>query len=508
MQRTLSLPWGRFWRYNYQIIAGGGYWVLAIPVAVSQVITLWMMALSSEFSQHTANRIGEMMTPVLAAFLVAHSLAPEYRSGVGAVLASKPVSLGRVLTMRVGLGMLFALFLSLVTLQVCSIGLRPVNVFVPLAASLPAVWFLSTLGLLFATIFRNPLGGFAVALAMWCLDFALGFGVHPLLSAQGFSAMVEKEPLTEFWVAGKTVQVVAGIILWAVHVRQLPRLCRPPEHRDVLRMVAVCSAVLVLYGITGACTVVSYAYQRRGMLGQRDADWIRRALQVYGPLPVSQLFGPAFHAYVSVPPNSDGQTRSARVRQLEQALERWPSSIWADSVAFELASQTEAVEPQAAPAAYLSVAARYGSSPFAPKALTAIIRIEGETVTDAERLLAARRLLADYAERAEAEAGAEELRDHYPSRVKAEELLESAQKAERVAPFWRKPEWLLHQAEMEEVLKRPDDARKHALAALSGVRELQNEIDQNGPRAVELRPFAGTLGNTAVGADEVLKRLR
>src|SRR4028119_1762383 len=109
---TLTTSRGRLWRYNYKILVGTGYWVIVLPVAASQVVTLWTMALAGEFNQTTATAIAELMTPILGAFLVAHSMAPEYRSGVGAVLASKPLSLHRVLTMRVGLAMLAALALT------------------------------------------------------------------------------------------------------------------------------------------------------------------------------------------------------------------------------------------------------------------------------------------------------------------------------------------------------------------------------------------------------------
>lgn len=509
MQRAQSPPLGRFWRYNYQIIAGTGYWILAIPVAASQVVTLWMMALSSDFSQSGATRIGELMTPILGAFLAAHSLAPEYRSGVGAVLACKPVSLGRVLMMRAGLGLLFALLLTFITLQVCSLGLKPIEVGPPLLASLPGLWFLSSLALLFATIFRNPIGGFAVALAMWCLDFSLGYGIHPLLSSQGLSARVDGDPLSAFWTSSKAVQLVAGTALWFAHLRQLPRLCRPPEHKDVLRMVTVTAAVLALYCVTGAATVIGYAWVKRGNLDQRDSAWLRRSLQVYGPIPVARLFGPAFHAYVTEPPTApNAAVRPARILQLEQALQRWPRSIWADGLAYELANRKESLEQNAAPAAYLSVADRYASSPFAPKALNAILRLEGASVTDAERLIAARRLLADYSQHPEAEAGASELRDHYPNRVKAEELLKAAQAAERVSPEARQPEWRLRQAQTEADMGQVDLARQHAAEAVATAQKLQAESMTGTSRGMELRPHMARLGSVASEADALLKRLQ
>src|SRR5437763_669648 len=111
---ALSARGSPLWRYNYKILVGTGYWVLVLPVAASQVVTLWMMALASDFNQAVGTHIAELMTPILGAFLVAHSLAPEYRSGIGTVLACKPVSLHRVVTIRVGLAMLAAVLLTTV----------------------------------------------------------------------------------------------------------------------------------------------------------------------------------------------------------------------------------------------------------------------------------------------------------------------------------------------------------------------------------------------------------
>lgn len=508
MQRTARLPLGNFWRYNYQIIAGSGYWMLAIPVAASQVVTLWMMALSSDFSQTSATRIGELMTPVLGAFLAAHSLAPEYRSGVGAVLACKPVSLGRVLSMRAALGMLFALLLTFITLLVCSVGLKPIDIWPPLTASIPGLWFLSTLALLFATIFRNPIGGFAVALALWSLDFSLGFGIHPLLSTQGLTAAAESDPLARFWAAGKGAQIVVGAALWYVHTRQLQRLCRPPEKKDVSRIVLTCCLVILAYCASGAAGVVAYAHSQRGNLGMRDSAWLRRYLQVYGPIPVAQLFGPVFSTLVTDPASRrEGESRPARVIQLEQALQRWPRSIWADSLAFELAGQVEQMEPERTAEAYLVLADRYPRSPFAPKALRAVM-VSEQAVPDEQRLAAARRLLKEHSNAREAEDAAGELRDHYPGAVNTSELLAATQTAQRVGPEHRRPEWLLRQAELEVELGRTAEARQHAEEALKEAHELETAARKPGDRGKELQPHLGRIGTVAQGAGALLERLR
>jgi hypothetical protein len=500
---------GRFWHYNYQVLAGTGYWVLVAPVAASQIVTLWMMALASEFGQSTALRIAELMTPILGAFLVAHSLAPEYRSGVGAVLACKPLSLSRVLVMRAGLGMLGALALTSVTLQACSLLLKRIDVIGPLLASVPSLWFFSALVLVFATIFRNPLGGFAVALALWSLDFALGYGVHPFLSVQGRSAALSGEALGAFWAAGKMVQLVVGGVLWWVHGRLLPRVCRPPERADVLKIAASCLLVIGAYCASGAATVVGYGYLQRSDLPQQDVMWLRRQLQVYGPVPVARLFGPAFAVYVSEPPltRESGAGRKVRLEQLRRALARWPGSLWAEGIAFALAAEQESEDPHAAVAQYLSVADRFPRSPFAPKALGAILRSEDKTVTDDERLLAARRLLADYPRSREAERGAEVLGEHYPGKTRAEELLNAATVASQIAPVYRRSEWVLRRASLEAELGRPSEAGRHAREALAEARRLGALGRGEGPQATELRPRLGGLDSTAARAEALLTRL-
>jgi hypothetical protein len=496
---------GRFWRYNYQVLTGVGYWILVAPVAASQVVTLWMFALASGFGQGPATRIAELMTPILGAFFVAHSLAPEYRSGVGAVLASKPVSLSRVLAMRVSVGMAAALSLSLVTLSVCSLGLSPVNVLGPLAASVPSLWFHSTLALLFATIFRNPLGGFAVSLGLWGLDCALGFGVHPLLSAQGLTAETDSDPLAHFWLWGKGVQLVLGAALWWVHSRQLGRVCRPPEKRDVLRIVAACGVVLVAYCASGAGTVVGYAYAERGNLPGRDVVWLRRALSAYGPLPVARLFGPAFAAYIREAPVTGDSARSFRSQELRNALARWPRSRWADSIAFALAFELEGTDPPASLRENLLLADRYPDSPFAPRALAVVVRPDNQA-TDTERLLAARRLLADYPHRREAEDGAEAL-ERYPDRVRPEELLAATQAAARVAPLHRRPEWVLRSAEIEASLGRGPEARRLADEAAREARRLEALGQAGAGPNFELQPHLARLADTAARAEALRARL-
>src|SRR5436305_9385657 len=234
--RASPAPAGSIWRYTFKIITGAGYWVVIAPAAAMVVVSCWMMALASAFDQATADQIAEMMMSILGAFLVAHSLAPEYRSSIGAVLASKPVSLHRVLTLRVALGVIAPIVFTAVPVILSSLTLKAVDVVTPLIAALPSLWFLSMLALTFATLFRSPLGGFAVAAGLWVLDLEIGYGVHPLLSLQSLHAKEMLDPLSSLWLANKIVLVAAGTALLFLHARLLPRVTRPAGRTDVVRI--------------------------------------------------------------------------------------------------------------------------------------------------------------------------------------------------------------------------------------------------------------------------------
>jgi len=487
---------GRLWRYNYRILLGTGYWIVVLPLAASQVVTLWMMALASDFQQVAATHIAEMMTPILGAFLVAHSLAPEYRGGVGAVLACKPVSLHRVVTMRAGLAMFAAMVLSAVTLTVCSVGLKPIDVPGPLLAALPSLWFLSMVALTFATLFRNALAGFATASALWAVDLTLGYSVHPLLSLQGYSASQGQESVGFMWPLSKALLVVVGFVLLLVHGRLLRRLYQMSDRSNVMRVVAATGVLLFAYCATGAMTLIGYAWVSRGKLAVGDVIWLQRQLKSYGPVPVAQLFGPAFAAYVAQPPPlSADRSRSFRQTQLQRALERWPRSIWADGIAFALGREQEGLDKPAAIEAYVRVADAYGASPFAPKALAQILRME-EAAPVQDRLRAARRLISEYSGHPEVDIAAALLQDQHPAIVPANELAAAAAVAAESGSPFRRPLWLMVAADLKRgagdaaaamelatkartagLALREQDAAQNSGVPSSGINRYRGDID-------------------------------
>src|SRR5262249_32194608 len=181
----------------------------------------------------------------------------------------------------------------------------------------------------------------------------------------------------------------------------------------------------------------------RAHLEYKDLVWVRRELKVYGPIPIAPLFGPAFAAWVAQPPASL-QTASAaafRLQALRSALNRWPRSIWADGIAFSLADEEGQNDPEAGARDYFAVADRYPRSPYAPKALVEVVRIDKLPIP--MRMLAARRLLSDYARTPEAERGADLLRTQYPGQVTAAEMQRAAVIAVDTGPSFRRPAWLL-----------------------------------------------------------------
>lgn len=500
---------GRLWRYNYRILIGTGYWIVVLPVAASQVVTLWMMALSSDFSQAAAIHIAEMMTPILGAFFVAHSLAPEYRGGVGAVLACKPVSLHRVVTMRAGLAMLAALLLSAVTLGVCSVGLKPIDVPGPLLGALPSLWFLSMVALTFATLFRNSLAGFGTAAALWAVDLSLGYSVNPLFSLQGLTASEGKEALGFLWPASKALLSITGFALLLTHGRLLRRLYQMSDRSNITRVVATTSALLFAYCASGAVSVVGYAWFARGRLPVRDVIWLKRQLKAYGPVPVAQLFGPAFAAYVAEPPSLEGaRAVTWRRTHLERALERWPQSIWADGIAYSLGREHEGQDGPAAVKAYLRVADAYGSSPFAPRALAQIVRM-GADVPVETRLRAARRIVAEYPRQSEVDTAASYLQEHFPAHVSPDEMSTAAiAAAESGSPF-RRPLWLMIAADIRMGQRDTAAARDLATRARDAGLALR-EADQKRAGEVSdagINRYRAEIDAAIRDADALLKRL-
>src|ERR1041385_4870782 len=91
-------------RYNFRVLMFNNWLLLAFPLAVSQLTVFWniLTRAPSTFGPDLPAQSVEMITPLLAAFLGAHLLSAEYRSRIGAVLASRPVNIGRIVVLQIG----------------------------------------------------------------------------------------------------------------------------------------------------------------------------------------------------------------------------------------------------------------------------------------------------------------------------------------------------------------------------------------------------------------------
>ena len=205
-------------RYNFRILMFHNWWLLVIPLAASQLSVFWTLV-TQKFSAPLPASSVESVSPLLAAFLSAHLLAPEYRSGIGAVLAAKPVHIGKVVFLRltIVLGLVWALgWLSLVGFY---FGMQPYPMLLPGLAFMISSLFLGLFALTFATLLRHPLAGFGVAALYWLIDVPPGPAINPYLSLRSLTSsfpvagIAPGELFADNWWIAKLVLLVAALCL-------------------------------------------------------------------------------------------------------------------------------------------------------------------------------------------------------------------------------------------------------------------------------------------------------
>ena len=384
-------------RYNFRVLMFHNWWLLVIPLAVSQLTVFWTITTQPFTPALPANTV-ELISPLLAAFLCAHLLAAEYRSGIGAVLASKPIDIGKVVLLRlvIAIGLVWALgWLSLLAF---SFGMKPYPLLEPGMAFMVSSLFLGLFALTFATLFRHPLAGFGVAALYWALDLPPGQPMNPFLSLKSLSSSIPvstvfvEQPLTDHWWIAKTLLLVAALALYFGQKRLLFTLGSPLTGRRRRSTLAGAVGVFVFYIAAGASAKVIYGYTHRGQLLPNDAGWFRRQFAPYAPLPAASLFGSNFQRYLGDIPNSWrviqegeadtlGDTAQHR-RDLSRVLDTAPNSIWAASSAELLARlQTRAeLPPEEKAAHYRVLADHYGNSPYTAFALQQIAHIYADAI--------------------------------------------------------------------------------------------------------------------------------
>jgi len=376
-------------RYNFRVLMANNWWLPVLPVAASQLTVFWNI-ITQPFSPALPARSLEMITPLLAAFLAAHLLSAEYGAGMGAILASKPVHIGKIVLRRLAVAMAAVWALAALSLAAYWYGMEPYDVPSVAAAGAASSLYLAMLALTFATWLRSPLAGFGVAAVVWATDLPYGPPMNPYLSLSTLSFTLQPPDVASgavlpgSWWAAKVVLLVATAALYRVHGRLLFRLGSPLTQRERRRAMGAAAAVLALTVISGAAVKVAYGYARRGALEPDDGTWFRRQFAAYGPIPVASLFGGAFRRYVGAIPSTwriqqEGEAdrwgaTEEHVRDLREVVERMPRSVWAPSASEMLAR----IDTAHAEEHLRRVVERYPRSPLVPGALHRLARIAAD----------------------------------------------------------------------------------------------------------------------------------
>jgi tetratricopeptide (TPR) repeat protein len=376
-------------RYNLRIVLSNNWWLLVFPIAVSQLTVFWTI-ITRKFAPQLPADSAELVTPLLAAFLTAHVMTAEYQSRVGAILASKPLNLGKVVLMRVSAVLVLVWLLELASLAAYYFGMEPYGMLAPFLASIPSTLFLSMLALTFATLFRNALAGFGIAALYWCFDLPSGPPANHFLSLRSYATFLSSSGpqldalVTPWWIA-KVVLLAGAVALYLYHGRLVFRLGIVPPMRARRRSLGWAAALVAIYVVSGACMKVGYGYSQRGRLQPNDGTWFRQQFAAYGPIPVASVFGPAFSRYLGDTngwrPAADeadmlGDTLKHH-RGLREVVDRMPDSLWAPSAAELLGrlSSRQGTTVDERVSVFQKVADRYPNSPYVDVSLREKARI-------------------------------------------------------------------------------------------------------------------------------------
>lgn len=383
-------------RYNFRVLMFNNWWLLVIPIAASQLTVFWTATTQQQFHPDLPATVVELVSPLLAAFLCAHLLSAEYRSGIGAVLASKPIDISKVVLWRLLIALGLVWLLGALSLAAFYFGMEPYPFTPPLLAMMSSSLFLALLALTFATLFRHPLTGFGVATLYWAMDLPTGPPLNPYLSLKSLSSSYllpgtpPGQPLTDYWWVAKIILVVTAITLYLLHKNLLFTLGSPLTLRKRRRTVAWIVGMLSFYIVTGATVKVIFGYTHRGTLFPDDASWFRKQFAPFGPVPVSALFGANFRGYVGSIPNAwriqqEGESDTLGDNQqhrkdLEAIITNTPNSLWAPSAADMLARFRGRGKdaPDSRVETYRLLIQRYPDSPYLAHALQQIGHIYSE----------------------------------------------------------------------------------------------------------------------------------
>ena len=492
------------WLYNVRILLGNTYWLVVTPVAAIQLILFWNMATATLFSVARAAQTVELLAPILAAFLCAHALAPE-QDGVGELVFVRPVSVERVLALR--LAVIFAFVFAALTpaFVIYAIGIDGFPLAVTLLAAIPSMLMLSVLAMALASAARNPMLGFAGAGAFWALDLVIGGYFNPLVSLHGFADYVAGRPMSEQWVVSKLVLLALAALIYAWQRRMLGRPAGPRRWISAVRAGVTVGLLLLVYVSSGAAYKVAYGIAHERDLGARARLWYQQQFRGYGPIPVPWMFGPAFALYVQAElgrnlPLADtgagGLWAPIDLERMQQLVSRYPRSIWADNAQYEIARyaarqparpawlvlayepgrskpvRTKIAEDIARAAQeYEALADRYPNSPFAPLALTECAAIALRVLDFHAARVAYERLVRDHPSSSQSYLAGLRLSALDLREGASDDALRAADVAAGVASWDRKAEALLAAARAAEQAGDEEIARDRYRRASESARE-------------------------------------
>ncbi len=494
-------------RYNVRILLGNTVWLLVVPIASSQIIVIWNMSLANTFSDATAAKTAELLAPLWAALLCAHTLGQEYRSRLDEMTFSKPFSVNRLVLLRLAAIFALVLLLTVATLGSFALWLKPFPLVSVLLAGIPSMLFLGTLALFLTALWRNPLLGFGAAALYMALDWMKGMSLNPLLTLHSFaeSVMATMNPLAQHWYLNKIVLLVITAILYVLHGRIVARPAGGVRHwRTVAKNVGVPVGVFLLCIFSGATYKIYVGMRQEALFPDRAWDWYHREFEgdsqvkVYAPLPVAWMFGPAFAHYVGQPfpgvkernlfPDLPAELGMKLTRWQIAAL-KYPGSRWADNALYEFGKACEAlvahsanpnlnalqvdvlVYRQKSADAFERLARAYPDSVFAPIGLSHLNIVAGQLQNPRKQRWAQETLVQRYPDHPKTWEAAQMLAESYEKENRLEEILPLLRRIAHHAPLTTKPSALLFLAQKLARLNQPDEARQFYQRALTAARD-------------------------------------